>query len=289
LRVDLIFQDGYIVKETWIVTGSSVGLGRSIVEAALAEGHNVVATARDLRSLDDLVAHFPDQLLVQRLDVTDGQNARDVVEATVKRFGRLDVLVNNAGFSGVGSIEDIPLDLIEQQFATNFMGAVHACKAVLPTMRAQRQGRIILISSIGARIATPGAGIYYASKAAVSALSEILALEVAPLGIKVSAVEPGAMRTRFAEAGSLKVAPFDAAYNDTLGATVGMLRSAEYASYLRDPAGVAAMILRVAKLEDMPARILAGADSYEMGIGVAAQQNASDAKWEKLSRSATVA
>jgi NAD(P)-dependent dehydrogenase (short-subunit alcohol dehydrogenase family) len=277
-----------VVKETWIVTVSSVGLGRSIVEAVLAEGHDVVATARDPRSLDDLALRFPDQLLALRLDVTDARNARDVVEATVKRFGRLDVLVSNAGFSGVGSIQDMPLDLIEQQFATNFMGAVHACKAALPTMRAQRQGRIILISSIGARIATPGAGIYYASKAAVSSLAESLALEVAPLGIKVSAVEPGAMRTRFAEAGSLKVAPFDSAYNGTVGATVGMLRSAEYSSFLRDPDGVAAMILRVAKLV-MPARILAGEDSYQMGTDAAALRNASDAKWEKLSRSATVA
>jgi NAD(P)-dependent dehydrogenase (short-subunit alcohol dehydrogenase family) len=133
------------MKETWLVTGSSVGLGRSIVEAALAEGHNVVATARDPRTLDALASQFPEQLLARRLDVTDGRNARDVVEATVERFGRLDVLVNNAGFAGVGSIEDMPLALIEQQFDTNFMGAVHACKAALPTLRAQRQGRIILI------------------------------------------------------------------------------------------------------------------------------------------------
>src|SRR5260221_4139473 len=275
------------MKETWLVTGSSVGLGRSIVEAALAEGHNVVATARHPRTLDDLASQFPDQLLAQRLEVTDGRSARDVVEATIERFGRLDVLVNNAGFAGVGSIENMPLDLIEQQFDTNFMGAIHACKAVLPTMRAQRQGRIILISSIGARIATPGAGIYYASKAAVSALAE--ALEVAPLGIKVTAVEPGAMRTRFAEAASLKVAPFDTAYDNTVGATVSMMRSRDYASLLHDPAGVAAMILKVAKLGDMPARILAGEDSYEMGTGADACRSASDARREKLSRSATVA
>jgi NAD(P)-dependent dehydrogenase (short-subunit alcohol dehydrogenase family) len=197
------------MNDTWLITGSSVGLGRSIVEAALAAGHNVVATARDPASLDDLASRFPDRLLAQRLDVTDEVRAREVVEAAVERFGLIDVLVNNAGFSGVGSIEDMPLDLIEAQFDTNFMGAVHTCKAVLPTMRAQGRGRIILVASIGARIATPGAGIYYASKAAVSALAETLALEVRPLGIKVTAVEPGAMRTRFAEAGSLQVAPFD--------------------------------------------------------------------------------
>jgi NAD(P)-dependent dehydrogenase (short-subunit alcohol dehydrogenase family) len=142
---------------------------------------------------------------------------------------------------------------------------------------------------IGAGIATPGAGIYYASKAAVSALAETLALEVAPLGIKVTAVEPGAMRTRFAEAGSLQVAPFDPAYDGTVGATVGMMRSPEYATVLRDPAGVAAMILKVAALDEMPARILAGADSYEMGTSADAARRASDIRWEDLSRSATVA
>lgn len=277
------------VRQTWLVTGSSVGLGRAIVEAALAEGHNVVATARDPDMLDDLATQFATQLLTAPLDVTDGESARDVVKVAVERFGRLDVLINNAGFSGVGSIEDMPFGLIEQQFATNFMGAVNTCKAVLPTMRAQRQGRIILISSIGARIATPGAGIYYASKAAVSALAETLALEVASLGIKVSAVEPGAMRTRFAEEGSLMVAPFIRAYDDTVGATVNMMRSPKYKSQLRDPAGVAAMILKVAGLNHMPTRILAGDDSFEMGTAAAIQRSASDARWEKLSRSATTA
>src|SRR6202023_920330 len=139
------------------------------------------------------------------------------------------------------------------------------------------------------RIATPGAGIYYASKAAVSALAETLALEVAPLGIKVAAVEPGAMRTRFAEAASLKVAPFDTAYDNTWGATVSMTRSRDYASFLRDPAGVAAMILKVAKLGDFPARILAGQDSYETGIDADARQSVSDARWKDLSYSATTA
>ena len=285
----LVINSGGYMNDTWLITGSSVGLGRSIVEAALAAGHNVVATARDPASLDDLASRFPHRLLAQRLDVTDEVRAREVVEAAVERFGLIDVLVNNAGFSGVGSIEVMPLDLIEAQFDTNFMGAVHTCKAVLPAMRAQGRGRIILVSSIGARIATPGAGIYYASKAAVSALAETLALEVAPLGIKVTAVEPGAMRTRFAEAGSLQVTPFDPAYEGTVGATVGMMRSPKYATVLRDPAGVAAMILKIAALDEMPARILAGADSYEMGTSADAARRASDIRWEDLSRSATLA
>jgi NAD(P)-dependent dehydrogenase (short-subunit alcohol dehydrogenase family) len=276
------------MTQNWLVTGSSVGLGRAIVEAALAAGHNVVATARNPAALADLASKFPDRLLSLALDVTDASAAREVVDQAIARFGSVDVLVNNAGFAGVGSVEDMALDLIEAQFATNFMGAVHSCKAVLPKMRAQGSGRILLISSIGARTAAPGAGVYFASKAAVSALAETLALEVAPLGIAVTAIEPGAMRTRFAETGSLQVASFDPAYDETVGATVRMMRSAEYAAILRDPKDVAAMILEVAALDSPPSRILAGADSFEMGVAAGEAQLASDHRWEELSRSATV-
>jgi hypothetical protein len=125
----LLINTGEYMNDTWLITGSSVGLGRSIVEAALAAGHNVIATARDPASLDDLTSRFPDRLLAQRLDVTDElraqERAQEVVAAAVERFGLIDVPVNNAGFSGVGSIEDMPLDLIEAQFDTSFMGAVH--------------------------------------------------------------------------------------------------------------------------------------------------------------------
>lgn len=276
------------MTETFLITGSSVGLGRSIVEAALEQGHNVVATARNPAALGDLASQYPEQLLAVKLDVTRGEDARAAVAQAVERFGRLDVLINNAGFSGVGSIEDMPLELIEAQLATNFIGAVNLTKAVLPAMRAQGRGRILLVSSIGARIATAGAGAYYASKAAVSALAETLALEVGPLGIQVTAVEPGAMRTRFAEAGSLQVSPFNPAYEATVGATIGMMQSPTYNSILRDPDGVAAMILQVAALGTAPTRILAGADSLEMGIGAGEAMRASDLHWEKLSRSATV-
>jgi NAD(P)-dependent dehydrogenase (short-subunit alcohol dehydrogenase family) len=275
------------MTSTWLVTGSSVGLGRAIVEAALAAGYNVVGTARNPQALADLQAKFPDRFMAQRLDVSEPEQSRDAVEAALERFGRVDVLVNNAGFSGVGSVEDMPLDLIEEQFSTNFLGAVHTSRAVLPTMRAQGQGRIILVSSVGARIATAGAGFYYASKAAVSALAETLALEVGPLGIQVTAVEPGAMRTRFAEPTSLKLAPFDPVYDGTVGVTVGMMRSSDYQNYLNDPAGHAALIVELANTQEAPVRLLAGADAYAMGTNADAARRASDVRWEPLSRSAT--
>lgn len=256
------------MTETLLVTGSSVGLGRSIVEAALDKGLHVVATARNPSVLADLASQYPEQFLAAKLDVTDAAGARAAVGQAIDKFGRIDILINNAGFSGVGSIEDMPLDLIEAQLSTNFLGAVNLSRAVLPAMRAQGRGHILLVSSIGARIATAGAGIYYASKAAVSALAETLALEVGPLGIQVTAIEPGAMRTRFAEAGSLQVSPFDAAYDNTVGATIAMMQSPDYTNMMHHPDGVASMILKVAALADAPSRILAGADSFDMGIGV---------------------
>ena len=230
---------------------------------------------------------YPGRLLTLPLDVGVIVDWEKAIAAATDRFGGIDVLVNNAGFGGVGSVEDIPVEIISQLLDTNFMGAVHACKSVLPVMRRQGHGRIILISSIGARVATPGASIYYASKAAVSALAETLALEVAPFGIKVTAVEPGAMRTRFAEASSLKVTPFDPAYDGTVGATVAMMQSADYASFLHDPAGHAAMVLKVAALEDAPARILAGEDAFAMGTAAGAKLATDDTRWETVSCSAT--
>lgn len=275
------------MTSTWMITGSSVGLGREIVEAALAAGHNVVGTARNLKTLADFEARFPDRFLAQLLDVTDENQARNVVDAAIDRFGRIDVLVNNAGFSGMGSVEDIPLELVTEQFSTNFIGALNSVKAVLPGMRSQGSGHIILVSSIGARIAAPGAGLYFATKAAVSAMAETLALEVAPFGIHVTAVEPGGMKTRFAEQASLKVSPYNSVYEDTVGATLTMMRSPEYNSQLHDPAGHASMIVKLAEADAPPVRIMAGGDSYDLGVGADAAQRASDVRWEALSRSAS--
>lgn len=274
---------------TWIVTGSSVGLGREIVTAALAAGHNVVGTARDPQTLSEFETLYPDSFLAHRLDVTQPEEAIAAAHAAVARFGSLDVLISNAAFSGLGAVEDMPIELIEAQLATNFMGTVHAIRAVLPTMRAQRSGRIILVSSIGARIATPGAAIYYASKAAVSALAETLALEVAPFGIRVTAAEPGAMRTRFAEATSLKTSPINPDYSDTVGATVAMMQSPQFQKFQQDPARYADMILELAALPAPPARILAGADALEMGMSADAARLITDRQWQALSRSATPA
>ena len=272
------------MSQVWFITGSSVGLGRAIVEAALTAGHRVVATARSEAALADLATQHPEQLLVTSLNVASESAWSAAIGTAMGRFGRIDVLVNNAGYGGLGSAEDIPMSLVRDQFETNFFGAVLAARAVIPAMRAQGGGRILLISSIGSRIATAGTSAYYASKAAVSAFAESLALEVGPLGIKVTAIEPGAMRTRFAEAGSMKIAPFDHAYDATVGATVAMLRTPEYQAALRDPAGHAAVVLAAADLDDPPTRLLAGADSYDYGAAALTARAEADQHWSALSR-----
>jgi NAD(P)-dependent dehydrogenase (short-subunit alcohol dehydrogenase family) len=276
------------MSKVWMVTGSSVGLGRAIVEAALAAGHRVVATARKVSALDDLILQHRENLLALALDVTCRRDWDAAVAAAVERFGVIDVLVNNAGFGAVGSVENTPIDVVRRLVDTNLVGAVHACQATIPTLRKQGHGHIMLISSIGARIATPGAAFYYASKAAVSALAESFALEVAPLGIKVTAVEPGGMRTRFAEDASLTVIPSDPAYDKTVGATIGMMQSPEYGSYLGDPAGHAAFVLALAQLDTPPVRILAGADAVVFGAQASEQRTASDAQWSALGESASI-
>lgn len=270
---------------TWFVTGSSVGLGREIVTAALAAGHAVTGTARNPATLDEFAQRYPGHFLAQPQDVTQAAQAQQAVANTVDRFGAIDVLVCNAGFSGLGSVEEMPQDLIDSQFATNFMGAVHTIRAVLPGMRAGKAGRIILVSSIGARIATPGASFYYASKAALSSLAETLAQEVAPFGIGVSAVEPGAMRTRFAEPTSQRLSDWNAEYDQTVGATAAFMASTDFSDMQQDPAGHAAAILRLAALPDMPTRLLLGADAFQMGTAADAARSASDRQWQELSES----
>lgn len=276
------------MSKVWMVTGSSAGLGRAIVEAALAAGHRVVATARKVSTLDDLVLRYPGSLLALALDVGRRQDWDAAAAAAIERYGVIDVLVNNAGFGAVGAVESTPIELVRRLVDTNLVGAVHGCQTIIPTMRRQGHGHIILTSSIGARIATPGAAFYYASKAAVSALAESLALEVAPLGIKVTAIEPGGMRTRFAEPSSLEVIQPDPVYLDTVGATIAMMQSAEYKSYLGDPAGHAAMVLALAELETPPVRILAGADAVVYGAEAGEHRSISDAQWKALGQSATL-
>ena len=199
------------MSSVFFLTGSSRGLGRAIAEAVLDGGHRLVATARDPRSLDDLVASHGDRILALALDVTDAAAAEAAIAAGVERFGRIDVVVNNAGYADLAAVEDVTLEDFRRQIDTNLFGVVNVTKAALPVLREQGAGHIIQISSIGGRLATPGLSAYQSAKWAVGGFSSVLAAEVAPLGIRVTVLEPGGMETDWAGS-SMQVPPISEPY-----------------------------------------------------------------------------
>jgi NAD(P)-dependent dehydrogenase (short-subunit alcohol dehydrogenase family) len=268
------------VSKVFFLTGSGVGLGRSIAEAVLRDGHQLVATALEPDMLNDLVGTYGKQILPLQLDVTDFASAQDIARSAVEVFGRIDVVINNAGFSNSGSIEDMPLTSIEAQVNTNFLGTVKVTKAVLPVLREQGHGHIIQISSIGDRTARPGSAVYFASKWAIAGFSECLAQEVAPLGIKVTIIEANMMRTQFfAQSVSF---PSHPAYDNTVGATVRMKKSPEFLAKLGDPEKVVKVILKVTELADPPLRLLVGADAFKRGKEADAHRAKEDDRWQWL-------
>lgn len=186
------------MEKVWFITGSSRGLGRSLTEAVLAKGDQVAATARDINSLKELSAQYPLQIFPITLDVTDYDQVHLAIEAAIEHFGRIDVLVNNAGFGIVGAAEAFTDEQVRSQLETNLYAPIEITRAVLPYMRNQGAGRILQISSIGGRVGNAGVSIYQAAKFGLSGFSEVLAKEVADLGILVTSVEPGGFRTDWA-------------------------------------------------------------------------------------------
>ncbi|MEU7578165.1 oxidoreductase [Streptomyces sp. NPDC041068] len=181
----------------WFITGTSSGLGRALVRAAVAHGDRVVATARDVSTLDDLVALAPDRVRGLRLDVTDAESVRAAVDAAEKDFGRIDVLVNNAAYGLLGAFEELSEEQLRDNFETNVFGVMTVTRAVLPLMRRQRSGHIVQMSSVNGVVPGPGGTAYVGTKYALEGMSAALAAEVAHLGIHVTIVEPGPFRTEF--------------------------------------------------------------------------------------------
>lgn len=188
------------MPRTWLITGTSRGLGRALAEAALAPGENVVATARNPGQLRDLVKRYPSSARAVRLEVTDRAQAAAAIEATTDAFGRLDVLVNNAGYANVNSIEDFAEDDLRAQIETNLWGVINLTRAAVPVLREQSSGHILQISSVGGRDTMPGLGPYLTAKWALEGFSGVLQKELAPLGIHVTLIEPGGVRTDWAGA-----------------------------------------------------------------------------------------
>ncbi|MBU8826319.1 SDR family NAD(P)-dependent oxidoreductase [Mycolicibacterium goodii] len=263
-----------------LISGASRGLGRAITEAALAAGHCVVAGVRSATALSDLTSREPDRLAVIELDVTNDEQARAAVATAVERFGRLDVLVNNAGYANMSAIEDVDIDDFRAQIETNFFGVVRLTRAALPVMRGQRAGHIVQISSVGGRLVRPGLAAYQSAKWAVTGFSGVLAEEVAPLGIKVTVLEPGGMRTDWAGS-SMRIAPV----RDEYAATVGAAASLSNPNVLgaSDPAKVAGLLLEVIGMAEPPSRLLVGPDAYRYATAAGRDLLAADERWQALS------
>jgi len=244
----------------WFITGSSSGFGRSIAEEALASEERVVATARRPDAVGDLAAGAGDRVLTLPLDVTDAAQRQQAVDAAIERFGRIDVLVNNAGRTQVGAVEETTEDELRALFELHFFGPAALTTAVLPVMRAQGGGAIVQMSSVGGQVTAPGFGVYCATKFALEGLSETLADEVAPFGIRVLIVEPGAFRTGLFGAG----APVESAampeYADTVGPTREYVASND-GEQPGDPRKAAVAIRRALDAKQTPLRLVLGADA----------------------------
>ncbi|MFN6548965.1 SDR family NAD(P)-dependent oxidoreductase [Mycolicibacterium septicum] len=266
----------------FLVSGASRGLGRAIVEAALGAGHRVVAGVRSSGALADLAAGEPDRLAVVHLDVTDDDQVRAAVATAVERFGRLDVLVNNAGYANMAAIEDFDFDDFRTQIDANFLGVVRLTQAALPVMRAQRAGHIVQISSVGGRLVRAGLGAYQSAKWAVTGFSGVLTKEVAPLGIKVTVLEPGGMRTDWAGS-SMRVDSVREEYAATVGASITQSTPENLGA--SDPAKVAELVVNIAEMSDPPARLLVGPDAYRYATAAGRDLLSDDEKWEALSLS----
>ncbi|MHB2248352.1 oxidoreductase [Pseudomonas fitomaticsae] len=245
---------------TWLITGASRGFGTLIAEQALRAGDAVIATARNPQDITDRLGDHPN-LLAVRLDVTREEDAHQAVAQGIKRFGRIDVLINNAGFGVLGAVEETSASETERLFATNVFGLLNVTRAVLPHMRAQRSGRVINISSIGGYQAYMGWGVYGSTKFAVEGISEALHQELAPLGIHATVVEPGFFRTDFLDEQSLiKTALVLPDYDETVGK---MRTFAEAANHAQpgDPQKFAEAMLALVNAPNPPQRLALGSDT----------------------------
>lgn len=248
------------MSRTWFITGTSSGFGRLMTEKLLASGDRVAATARNTDTLSDLKDRYGDLLWTAKLDVTDTAAVRNVVARAFGDLGRIDVIVNNAGYGLFGAAEELSDDQILDQINTNLVGPIQVTRAALPHLREQGGGRIIQLSTYGGQAANPGASLYNASKFGVEGFMESLALEVTPFEIGVTIVEPGGASTGFRGRTSQMAEPL-AAYNDTPAAMVRGIR--DYDHYVGDPARMADAMIASVDQQPAPRRLVLGSDSYK--------------------------
>ena len=269
------------MSKVWFITGSSRGLGRSLTEAVLAHGDKVAATARNPEQLKALVEKYPDTIYPVLLDVTDKAQVKAAVESAVKHFGRIDVLVNNAGFGIIGAAEAYTDEQVRSQLETNLYAPIEITRVVLPYMRKQRSGRIIQISSIGGRVGNPGLTIYQAAKFGLGGFSEALAKEVAPLGIKVTSVEPGGFRTEWMSV-SMSFAPEVEGYEKTVGARKALFTSDKFIP-MGDPVKAAKVMIELVDNPEPPVHLVLGSEAFGMIKQANALRNEEMDKWMPVS------
>jgi NAD(P)-dependent dehydrogenase (short-subunit alcohol dehydrogenase family) len=248
-----------MTKKIWFITGSSRGLGRNLTEAVLANGDKVVATARNISQLNDIRERYGDQVFPFTLDVTNLAEIHAAVSAAMDRFGRIDVLVNNAGFGITGATEAFTTEQVRSQLEVNLYAPIEVTRAVLPYMREQRRGRILQISSVAGRVGNPALSIYQAAKFGLSGFSEALSKEVAPLGIHVTSVEPGGFRTDWAGA-SMSYAPHVEGYASTVDATIAFLLGEQYVP-MGDGLKAAQVLIDLASHPRPPLHLILGSDA----------------------------
>jgi NAD(P)-dependent dehydrogenase (short-subunit alcohol dehydrogenase family) len=269
------------MAKVWLITGSGNGLGRDIAEAALAAGDNVVAAARRTEELAPLVAQYGGRVKPVTLEVRDEAAARAAVQSAVDAFGRLDVLVNNAGYGQFAPFEQMSGEDFQAVVDTCFYGVVYTTRAALPVMRKQKSGYIFQVSSVGGRLAVPGNTPYHAAKWAVGGFSDSLALEVAAFGVKICTLEPGGIRTNWARRARENTPELLPEYEASVGAIMKILRGHEVRSE-GDPRKIAEVVVRLANSEEVPLRLILGVDAEKRVQQAEAARASEAAKWRHL-------
>jgi NAD(P)-dependent dehydrogenase (short-subunit alcohol dehydrogenase family) len=277
-------QEDLAMAKVWLITGSGNGLGRNIAEAALAAGDSVVAGARRIEELTPLVEKYGSRVKPVTLEVRDEAAARAAVQFAVDTYGRLDVLVNNAGYGHFAPFEQMTPEDFQAVFDTSFYGVVFTTRAAVPVMRRQKSGHIFQISSVGGRMSVAGNAPYHAAKFAVGGFSDALAMEVAPFGVKICTLEPGGIRTNWARRASQDSPDLLPDYEHSVGMIYQLLRTIKGREE-GDPAKIAALLVELANSEEVPIRLVLGVDAEKRVQRAEAARAAEAEKWQHLTHS----
>ena len=268
-------------KPVWFITGCSTGFGRELARHTLELGYPTVVTARNVSQIEDIAKGHEDNALLLKLDVTKSEDIENAVKATLERFGRIDVLVNNAGIGYFASFEESEMEEVRQMFEINVWGLANMTRAVLPTLRKQRSGTVVNISSQGGLVANPAVSFYTATKFAVEALSEALSKEIAPLGLKVLIVEPGPFRTDWAGRSANEAKHTIEDYRATSGQRAEMIRNIS-GNQPGDPVRAAKAIVQAVEAKDPPLRLLLGKQAFQNAHAKIADLQKDFGAWEKV-------